>query len=138
MQQLTPTATVTGLVVQANIVRELTSFRTVSSFASSFAGDYAMCVVTYSDANRYVNAALLPSVMDLLILFCGKTSIFHLITWLSHKLTLPVCYIDADNILACAKSRTQGKIITALLYYCLTIMFFVLFCSTVKTYLTGC
>lgn len=111
-QQDAPTATISTVCIQAARLAKLLKLGTATRYARLDDSLYhAASIVVFCDAGRPAEAGQLCNIGGLLVddFSCG--SIFHVISWASHKAHRPERSTDAAETLAAGEGIDTGKII---------------------------
>lgn len=110
MQQRLPTAKVSDLVAQINALKALKKFGSKIAYHRPLPkADYALNILVVSDASRSVDHGQLCFVAGLLFGPMEQNSVFHTLSWISHKSKRPVKSIGAAEILAAFEAIDEGK-----------------------------
>lgn len=110
-QQMLPTVSVAAVVAQSKAIRVPKRLFTAASYNRPMGGSLPLCVTVFADARgtsdhrklSYVAVVVLGSLQD--------ESLFHAISWSSHKSKSPVPSIGAAVILATSEAINKGKTI---------------------------
>ena len=112
MQQKAPELKVSHLIEQVNIVRQLKKLGTTIAYPRpSDNSRYELSVLVFADASRIDDCGQLGVVTGLLIGEMKNNSIYHAISWMSHKAKRPVKSVPAAEIFAAAEGIDEGKTI---------------------------
>jgi len=110
LQRKAPMPLVRDLVCQINSIWTLKKLGTTIRFKRPPGQDeYKISVLIFSDASRPCDYGQLGYVAGLLIGEFGSGSVFHTLSWTSHKSKRPVKSIGADEILAAGEAIDEGK-----------------------------
>eukprot|EP00171_Calliarthron_tuberculosum_P001315 IDg1315t1 len=110
LQQKAPKPLVKDLILQINSLRLLKKLGTSTKYLRPQRGKtMTVSVLVFSDASRTVDHGQLSYICGLLFgdMKCG--SIFHTISWVSHKSKRPVKSIGSAEILAAGEAIDEGK-----------------------------
>lgn len=112
MQQKAPRIKVSHLVEQNNIIRKLKRYgKTVSYQRPPLNTKVELSVLAFSDASKVDENGQLGIICGLLVGDMSEGSVFHPITWLSHKSRRPIKSVPAAEILAASEAIDEAKAI---------------------------
>lgn len=112
IQQKTPYTQVHHLVEQTFIIRRLKKLgSTILYLRPDDEKEYELSVFVFADASRVDDAGQLGVVTGLLVVPMEKGSIYHVLSWISHKAKPPVCSIPAAELFAAAEGIDDGKVV---------------------------
>ena len=112
LQQRAPTATVSDLISQINYLRVLKKTGTAIHFALPEGTRSAQAsIMVFSDAGRKFDHGQLSVLAGLLLGDTEKYSVFHTLSWISHKSKRPVKSVGAAEILAAGEAIDEGKLL---------------------------
>lgn len=114
LQQRRAKPLVRDLVCQINMLRELKQHGTTVSFIRpTDNSDYQLSILVFSDAGRLKDSdsGQLGFIAGLVVGPIDKHSIFHTLSWNSHKSCRPVRSIGAAEILAAGAGIGEGKVL---------------------------
>ena len=112
MQQRLPNATVEELLSQSRHLRNLQKLGTSIHYARPPRGStVSLSVVVFSDASRTDDRGQLAYLAGVLIGPLQKGSIFHTLSWQSHRSRRPAKSTPVAEILACSEAIDEGKTI---------------------------
>lgn len=109
LQQKLPKATVSVLTLQANALRTLKKLQTFICYPRPVGGSHSVTIAIFADAGRLTDHGQLSYISGLLLGPLQKGSIFHVLSWMSHKSKRPVRSIGAAEILAASEAIDEGK-----------------------------
>lgn len=99
------------LVEQTDILRLLKKLCTVISYPRPITqSSYELSILVFADASRIDDVGQLGVLTGLLLGPMKKDSLYHMISWVSHKAKTPVKSIQAAGIFAAAKGIDDFKI----------------------------
>ena len=100
------------MIEQINIVRNRKRLGTTISYPRPTDTDeYRLTVLAYTDASKANEYGQVGVLIELLLGEMKTGSIFHAITWISHKSKRPVKSVPAPEIIAAAEGIGEAKII---------------------------
>ena len=112
LQQKTPDTNISHLIEQINTVKKLQrTGSTICYTRPKDKKDYSLTVLAYADASKPNEYGQLGIIVGLLVGELQKDSIFHAISWLSHKSKRPTKSVPAAEILGTAEGIDEIKII---------------------------
>lgn len=112
LQQKAPETAVSHLVDQINIVRKLQKLGTVKPYPRpTDKNEYELTELAFADASKPSEYGKLGIVIGLLVGDFKQDSIFHTITWMSHKAKRPTKSVPAAEILAASEAIDESKVI---------------------------
>lgn len=106
-----PNANVPVLLAQASALKVLKNMGTNISFSKPKKGAHTMSISIFADAGRVVDHGQLCFISGLLIGPLAINSVFHTLSWISHKSKRPVRSVAAAEILAASEAIDEGKIL---------------------------
>lgn len=110
MQQKAHEIKVSHLVEQNNIIRKLKRFRTSLYYQRPPTNTQVeLSVLVFSDASKVDENGQLGMSCGLLVREMNEGSVFHPISWLSHKSRRPVKSLPAAEILAASEAIDEAK-----------------------------
>eukprot|EP00178_Gracilaria_changii_P027963 TRINITY_DN936_c0_g2_i2.p1 TRINITY_DN936_c0_g2~~TRINITY_DN936_c0_g2_i2.p1 ORF type:complete len:399 (+),score=36.11 TRINITY_DN936_c0_g2_i2:473-1669(+) len=112
LQQKGPHVTVKDLVSQFNVLRNLKKRGTCSRYHRPPPGSYPVSVLVFADASRTMDHGQLGFVAGLMFGKFEEGSVFHPISWSSHKSRRPVKSIGSAETLAAGEAIDKGKVLT--------------------------
>lgn len=95
-------------MAQANAMREMKTYGTLTHFACSDFSKHKVSILVYNVAGRHAEAAQASCVAGLLVAEFEKESIFHLLARSSHKFQRPVRSAGAPDIFGCGEGINEG------------------------------
>lgn len=114
LQQKAPNTKVSHMVEQTNILRKMKKLGTVISYPRpTDKREHELSVLVFADASRVDEAGQLGVLTGLLVGEMKSNSIYHPISWISHKAKRPVKSVPAAEILAAGEGIDEGKVIAA-------------------------
>lgn len=112
MQQKEPNPQVRDIISQINILRQLKKLGSVIQFKRPPTGrEYSTSILVFADASKLPEHGQLCYIAGLLIGDLSKGSVYHTLSWTSHKSKRPVKSIASAEILAVGEAIDEGKII---------------------------
>eukprot|EP00171_Calliarthron_tuberculosum_P022021 IDg22021t1 len=112
LQQKVSNVKVRDLITQINMTRKLKSLGTAIKFKRPMdSKKYDVSIVTFSDASRSNESGQIAYISGLLIGDLQMGSIFHTLSWTSHKSKRPVRSIGSAEIIAAGGAIDEGKLI---------------------------
>lgn len=112
LQQRAPDPTVRDLITQVNALRLMKKFGSVIQFKRPDThGPQTLSLLVFCDASRSKTHGQICYIAGLLIGDLSKGSIFHTISWTSHKSRRPVKSIGTAETLAAGEGIDEGKVI---------------------------
>ena len=112
LQQLLPGVRVSDLTKQVNCLRQLKKLGSVIKYTRPFdEKDYQISVLVFCDAGRSTENARLSVISGLLIGSMESGSVYHAVSWFSHKCKRPVRSIPAGEILAAGEGIDDGVVL---------------------------
>jgi len=113
LQQKAPDTTVSNVVEQINVLCKLKRFGTVISYPRpTDRGKYELLILVFADAAKPGDHGQIGVPTGLLVSELKNNSIFHPISWISHKSKRPVKSVPAADILASAEEIDEAKAIS--------------------------
>ena len=110
LQQKVPETTIHDLITQINAVRHLKKLGTITTYKRpQLKKDYKLSVVMFSDASKTADKSQLGYIGGLLIGELHDSSLFHTLTWSSHRSSRPVKSVGAAEILAAGEAIDESK-----------------------------
>ena len=110
LQQKTPETKICHLVEQQNAVRKLKKLGTVINYPRpNDTLEYELSVLVFADASKGNDHGQFGVLTGLLVGELKNNSIYHPISWLSHKSKRPVKSVPAAEILASAEAIDEAK-----------------------------
>ena len=114
LQQKAPDIKVAHIIEQTNILRKLKKLGTVISYPRPTDNQqYGLSILVFSDASRIDENGQLGVLTGLLVGEMKQNSIYHPLSWISHKSKRPVKSVPAAEILAASEGIDKGKSIAA-------------------------
>lgn len=112
LQQRVPSTKVHDLICQINATRLLQKLgSTIKYDRPADDKEYNLSMLVFADASRNVDYGQLGTVAGLLNGPFAVESIFHTLSWSSHKSRRPVKSIGAAEILAAGEAIDEGKVL---------------------------
>ena len=111
LQQKVPSTKVSDLVTQINSLRLLQKLGSTITYKRPSKGKYSCSVLVFADASRTIDHGQLGYVAGLLIGEFQEGSVWHTLSWSSHKSKRPVKSIGAAEILAAGEAIDEGKVL---------------------------
>lgn len=112
LQQKAPDLKVCNLIEQVNVLRKLKRLGTTIAYPRPTDQDmHKLSVLVFTDASRTDDVGQVGVVTGLLIDEMEENSIYHPISWISHKPKRPVKSVPAAEILAASEGIDEGKTI---------------------------
>ena len=112
LQQKAPKPCVKHLVEQNNILRSLKKHgTTIRYLRPEVKKADELTLVIFADASKSDQNGQIGVLCGLMFGNMSPESVFHLITWVSHKAKRPVKSVPAAEILAAGESIDEGKVI---------------------------
>ena len=113
LQQKLPDTTVSDLVAQLNITRELKKLGSSLKFKRPCDKKlYSLSILVFADASRKEDRGQLGYICGLLIGDISLGSIYHTLSWSSTKAKRPVKSIGSAEVLATGAAIDEGKLIS--------------------------
>ena len=110
LQQKAPDTTISDLVEQLNIVRKLKRLGTAISYPRpTDKRDYELSILVFADASKPREHGQIGVLAGLLVGELESGSIFHSLSWISHKSKRPVKSVPAAEILAAGEAIDEAK-----------------------------
>ena len=110
LQQKAPELKVSHLFEQVNIVKKLKKIGTTIAYPRPLdKKQYELSVLVFADASRTDDCGQLGVVTALLVGDMKKNSIYHIVSWVSHKAKPPVKSVPAAEIFTAAEGIYEGK-----------------------------
>lgn len=112
LQQKAPKPKVEDLILQINSVKLLKKLGSTIRYVNNEKNNnHGFSIIVFSDASRLIDHGQLAFICGLLIGDLKSGSVFHTISWSSHKSKRPVKSIGAAEILAAGAAIDEGKLV---------------------------
>eukprot|EP00178_Gracilaria_changii_P001336 TRINITY_DN1187_c0_g1_i1.p1 TRINITY_DN1187_c0_g1~~TRINITY_DN1187_c0_g1_i1.p1 ORF type:complete len:639 (-),score=88.06 TRINITY_DN1187_c0_g1_i1:5196-7112(-) len=111
LQQKGPHVKVKDLVTQFNVLRNLKRRGSLCHYKVPPSGTHPVSVLVFSDASRSIDHGQLGFVAGLLFGEFETNSVFHPVSWSSHKSRRPVKSIGSAEVLAAGCAIDEGKVL---------------------------
>lgn len=112
LQQKNSDPTVHDLIAQINVLRLLKKLGTSTSYKRPENGiDYSPTIVMFADASRKNDVGQLCYIGGILFGELATGSVYHTLSWTSHKPKRPVKSIGSAEIYAAGEAIDEGKVL---------------------------
>ena len=111
LQQRAPNPTILDLTYQISIVKALKKYGTSISYTRPKKGEYTLSILVFADASKQNDHGQISYLSGLLFGNLESGSVFHVLSWSSHKSQRPVKSVTSAETFAAAEAIDEGKML---------------------------